>query len=109
MANPILHFHGVRPASEASFRRGRLPVAGRRLRVFTVEDRTPARIKPVVPGRPDWNNDYQRFVLDLSDRLKSVADEKGRAVVLRRLRRALDPDDVPAVEGRRDANVNHGS
>ncbi|NKL78151.1 MBL fold metallo-hydrolase [Rhizobium leguminosarum] len=82
-----------------------LSPAGARL----IEDRTPARLKPVVPGRPDWNNDYQRFVLDLSDRLKSVADEKGRAVVLRRLRRALDPDDVPAVEGRRDANVNHGS
>lgn len=82
-----------------------LSPAGARL----IEDRTPARIKPVVPGRPDWNNDYQRFVLDLSDRLKSVADEKGRAVVLRRLRRALDPDDVSAVEGRRDGNVNHGS
>ncbi|WP_064695768.1 MBL fold metallo-hydrolase [Rhizobium aegyptiacum] len=74
-----------------------------------VEDMTPARIKPVVPGRPDWNNDYQRFVLDLSDRLKSVADEKGRAVVLRRLRRALDPDEVPAVEGRSDANADHES
>ncbi|MBY3184216.1 MBL fold metallo-hydrolase [Rhizobium laguerreae] len=82
-----------------------LSPAGARL----IEDRTHARLKSVVPGRPDWNNDYQRFVLDLSDRLKSVADEKGRAVVLRRLRRALDPDDVPAVEGRRDANVNHGS
>ncbi|EJC75156.1 putative exonuclease of the beta-lactamase fold involved in RNA processing [Rhizobium leguminosarum bv. trifolii WSM2012] len=82
-----------------------LAPAGARL----IEDRTPARTKPVVPGRPDWNNDYQGFVLDLSDRLKSVADEKGRAVVLRRLRRALDPDDVPAVEGRRDANADHGS
>ncbi|MDR9808501.1 MBL fold metallo-hydrolase [Rhizobium hidalgonense] len=82
-----------------------LAPAGARL----IEDRTPARTKPVVPGRPDWNNDYQGFVLDLSDRLKSVADEKGRAVVLRRLRRALDPDEVPAVEGRRDANADHGS
>jgi metallo-beta-lactamase family protein len=82
-----------------------LSPAGARL----IEDTTPARIKPVVPGKPDWNNDYQRFVLDLSDRLKSVADERGRAVVLRRLRRALDPDDVSAAEGRRDGNVNHGS
>ncbi len=82
-----------------------LSPAGARL----IEDTRPARIKPVVPGRPDWNNDYQRFVLDLSDRLKSVADEKGRAVVLRRLRRALDPDDVSAAEGRRDGNVDHGS
>ncbi|MGO8654054.1 MBL fold metallo-hydrolase, partial [Rhizobium ruizarguesonis] len=55
-----------------------LAPAGARL----IEDTTPARIKPVVPGRTDWNNEYQGFVLDLSDRLKSVADEKGRAVVL---------------------------
>jgi metallo-beta-lactamase family protein len=79
--------------------------AGARL----IEDTTPARIKPVVPGKADWNNDYQRFVLDLSGRLKSVADERGRAVVLRRLRRALDPEDVSAVEGRRDFDANHGS
>ncbi|TAY52997.1 MBL fold metallo-hydrolase [Rhizobium leguminosarum] len=82
-----------------------LSPAGARL----IEDTTPARIKPVVPGKADWNNDYQRFVLDLSDRLKSVADERGRAVVLRRLRRALDPEDVSAVEGRRDFDANHGS
>ncbi|MBY3225369.1 MBL fold metallo-hydrolase [Rhizobium laguerreae] len=120
--NAIFLVHGEESAREAMSARLPKPVsakvvcpsldeayelspAGARL----IEDRTHARLKSVVPGRPDWNNDYQRFVLDLSDRLKSVADEKGRAVVLRRLRRALDPDDVPAVEGRRDANVNHGS
>ncbi|MBY3237765.1 MBL fold metallo-hydrolase [Rhizobium laguerreae] len=120
--NAIFLVHGEKSAREAMSARLPKPVsakvvcpsldeayelspAGARL----IEDRTHARLKSVVPGRPDWNNDYQRFVLDLSDRLKSVADEKGRAVVLRRLRRALDPDDVPAVEGRRDANVNHGS
>lgn len=58
-----------------------------------IPNETRPRIQPAIPGRSDWNNDYQRLVLDLSDRLKSAADEKGRAVVLRRLRQALDPEE----------------
>ncbi|MBB4172002.1 MBL fold metallo-hydrolase [Rhizobium sp. BK538] len=56
----------------------------------------PRRLEPEQLGHADWHNDYQSFVLDLSDRLDKAADRKGRAVILRRLRRALDPDDVIA-------------
>lgn len=70
---------------------------------------TNPRIQPALPGHPDWNNDYQSFVLDLSDRLKSIADDKGRAIVLRSLRRALEPDVSTEVKERRHGNADYGS
>lgn len=52
----------------------------------------PARLLPEEIGRQDWHNDYQNFVLSLSERLKAKADRKSRDVILRRLQRALDLD-----------------
>lgn len=43
----------------------------------------------VLKGR-DWHNDYAELALDLQHRLLQTADERGRARLLRRLRRALD-------------------
>ncbi len=40
----------------------------------------------------DWHNDLAQFSLDLRDALDGAADEKARAVILRRVRRALDKD-----------------
>jgi metallo-beta-lactamase family protein len=49
----------------------------------------PPRIDPARPGHKDWHNDLQSLVLDLQDELKQAGDDKARAVILRRLRRAL--------------------
>ncbi len=42
--------------------------------------------------RLDWHNDLSRLLLDIRDRLDAEADDRHRAVVLRRLRRALEED-----------------
>lgn len=47
------------------------------------------RLEPERVGRPDWHNDYQTLLLDLQEAMASAADDKSRAVVMRRLRRAL--------------------
>ena len=38
----------------------------------------------------DWHNEASRLILDINDALAGTADEKARAVVIRRLRRALN-------------------
>lgn len=40
--------------------------------------------------RADWHNDLAQFQLDVRERLEKLADEKSRAVLMRRLRRALE-------------------
>lgn len=47
------------------------------------------RIEPEAVGRPDWHNELAQFSLDLRETLEQAADTKSRAVILRRLRRAL--------------------
>jgi len=58
-----------------------------------VTPQSAGRLAPEQLGHPDWRNDYQSFALELSERLTRAADHKARAVILRRLRRALDPDE----------------
>ena len=48
------------------------------------------RIAPERIGRQDWHNDAAKLMLDIDDALGRAADEKTRAVVIRRLRRALE-------------------
>jgi metallo-beta-lactamase family protein len=50
------------------------------------------RLPPEKVARLDWHNDVSRLILDINDALAAEADEKARAVVIRRLRRALDED-----------------
>jgi metallo-beta-lactamase family protein len=50
------------------------------------------RMDPAQAGRPDWHNDASKLLLDINDALSRAADAKSRAVVLRRLRRALEDD-----------------
>lgn len=45
-------------------------------------------------GHRDWHNDYQSVILDLEERLRQAADQKRRAVILRRIRRALQDDTI---------------
>lgn len=41
-------------------------------------------------GRLDWHNDASKLILDINDALKAEADDKARAVLIRRLMRALE-------------------
>jgi metallo-beta-lactamase family protein len=48
------------------------------------------RLTPEAVVRLDWHNDMSRLVLDINDRIEAAADDRARAVIIRRLRRALD-------------------
>jgi metallo-beta-lactamase family protein len=48
------------------------------------------RIDPIQAGHRDWNNDYQALIQDLQAELHKAADDKARAVVIRKIRRALE-------------------
>jgi metallo-beta-lactamase family protein len=52
----------------------------------------PPRLPPEQVARLDWHNDVSRLILDINAALREVPDEKGRAVLIRRLRRALEED-----------------
>ncbi|WP_047462172.1 MBL fold metallo-hydrolase [Rhizobium rhizogenes] len=52
----------------------------------------PPRLVPQDVGHSDWHNDYQSVILDLEERLRRTADRKGRAIILRRVKKALDED-----------------
>jgi metallo-beta-lactamase family protein len=100
----IFLVHGEKPALEGLA--GRLAgVIDRSKIVFPAIDEafelTPAgahglstgvvpRIAAEQAARLDWHNDVSRLILDINDALASAADEKSRAVIIRRLRRALD-------------------
>ena len=55
-----------------------------------VEWRVPPRIDRQKMAQLDWHNDVSRLMLDINDALARAANEKTRAVVIRRLRRALE-------------------
>lgn len=48
------------------------------------------RIDPVQAGHRDWNNDFQVLLQDLQQELRGADDDKTRAVIIRRIRRALE-------------------
>lgn len=50
---------------------------------------SPPRLRAEEVGHFDWHNDYQSLVLDLDEELRQAADEKRRAIILRRVRKAL--------------------
>jgi metallo-beta-lactamase family protein len=50
----------------------------------------PPRIDPARVGRLDWHNDLSRLILDINDTVANAADERARAVIIRRIRRCLD-------------------
>ena len=60
------------------------------------DEDTPRRLPPDQVARRDWHNDAARLFLDINDALAAEPDEKRRAVLIRRLRRALDADDTGA-------------
>ena len=54
----------------------------------------PRRIDPAQVGRPDLHNDLSELLLDINEALERAADDRGRAVIVRRLRGALDTIDA---------------
>jgi len=38
----------------------------------------------------DWHNDMSKLILDINERIDAAVDERARAVIIRKLRRALD-------------------
>jgi metallo-beta-lactamase family protein len=47
------------------------------------------RVAIETPGRLDWHNDLSKLVLDIDAAVQAEADERSRARLIRRLRRAL--------------------
>ncbi len=57
-------------------------------------EETPPRLPPEKVARLDWHNDVSRLILDINDALAAEPDERARAVLIRRLRRALGSDEA---------------
>ncbi len=51
---------------------------------------TKPRIDPDAVAKTDWNNDLQNLIMDIEGQLKQVADAKGRAALVRKMRSALE-------------------
>lgn len=54
----------------------------------------PRRLKPEKIARLDWHNDLSKLLLDVTEVVNAAADDRGRAAVIRRMRRALETDEV---------------
>lgn len=52
----------------------------------------PRRLKPESVARLDWHNDLSKFLIEVSETVNAAADGRGRAAIIRRLRRALMSD-----------------
>ena len=76
----------LRPALDEAFR---LTPAGPQALEPDTENRPP-RLHPDAVANLDWHNDVSKLFLDLNEALTSATDEKIRATLIRRLRRALE-------------------
>jgi metallo-beta-lactamase family protein len=63
--------------------------------VHLVVSGAPKRIDPARAGKLDWHNDLSRLLLEISDAVDKAADERAKAVVIRKLRRALTGNHEP--------------
>lgn len=50
------------------------------------------RLAPEAVVALDWHNEMSRLILDISAKMEETADDRARAVVIRRLRRALETE-----------------
>ncbi len=51
------------------------------------------RLPPERVARFDWHNDVSKLILDINDALEAEPDEKRRAILIRRLTRALQGEE----------------
>jgi metallo-beta-lactamase family protein len=57
-----------------------------------LESESNPRIDPAQVARPDWNNDLAGLHLDIDQEINRASDAKSKAVLIRRLKRALAGD-----------------
>jgi len=79
-------------------------LAGSACALLTEE--TKPRIDPASVAKLDWNNDLQSLILDIGEELKRATDAKSKAVIVRRLRRALEEQAANGGNGAGDARRN---
>jgi metallo-beta-lactamase family protein len=48
------------------------------------------RLAPEAVVNLDWHNEMSKLILDINDAMEAAADNRGRGVIVRRLRRALE-------------------
>ncbi len=60
-------------------------------KAIPMESDRPARMSSSKLGHLDWHNDLSSLILDIDAAVRSAADEKGRAKIIRRLRHAIEP------------------
>ncbi len=53
----------------------------------------PARLAPEKLGRIDWHNDLSKLILDINESVRAAGDERNRARLIRKLRRALEGEE----------------
>jgi len=58
-----------------------------------VDINRPRRLKPEKVARLDWHNDLSKLLIEVSDHVSTAVDERSRAAMIRRLRRALEDQD----------------
>lgn len=73
----------IEPEMDACFRLSASGAEG-------AEGAAPCRIASPAATHRDWHNELSKLVLDIDERIRAAPDERSRAVVLRRLRRALE-------------------
>lgn len=62
-----------------------------------VDVNRPRRLKPEKVARLDWHNDLSKLLIEVADHVNGAVDERSRAAMIRRLRRALDDQEESAV------------
>lgn len=55
-----------------------------------VEESRQARLPPEKVAHLDWHNELSKLLLDVNEAITNEADERGRKLIIRRLRRALN-------------------
>ena len=53
-------------------------------------ERHEARLPAASAGHRDWHNDYAELLLEINDAIEAAADRKAKAVIIRRVKRALE-------------------
>jgi metallo-beta-lactamase family protein len=73
---------------------------------------TTPRISPDSLARRDWHNELTELTLDINEKVGKAADEKARAVIIRKLKRVLDEANanmpVPPNGGRKGRDEGRG-
>jgi metallo-beta-lactamase family protein len=59
-----------------------------REKVVLIDDRE-RRLPPASAGHRDWHNEYSELLLEINEAIENSADKKAKAVIVRRLKRAL--------------------